>query len=141
MVYDDLMMLKILILDDMPERHAFFERCAAEHNRVHVSTADQFFEAVEAADEPFDVIFLDHDLGDNPKVEATKSYGMYNTRTLDGSDCAYWLASSMKHKVGRVVVHSINPSGAKRMVDILNDRGVRAVWTPFYQMLTRFDSL
>jgi PleD family two-component response regulator len=125
---------RILILDDMEERHAHFKRELAGQVVFHAYTAQEFFDTVEQH-APFDEIYLDHDLGDNPKIDPTRIAGMYGDQTMNGHDCAYWLGTNHPDKVKQVIVHSINSARAPAMVATLKDKGVPAKWIPFFQMI------
>jgi len=90
---------------------------------MEITSCLRFSEAVEAVQaNQFDVIFLDHDLGDlvsDPDME----YGMYSSRALNGADFADWLArhfSDIEDKPD-VIIISVNPAGVTRMMPALKD--------------------
>ena len=82
------------------------------HTLVHV---DQAAKAIDAMDdsighnEPFDVIFLDHDLGLQQFVSETDR----NT----GSEVVRWLVANATETLRRslIIVHSHNPPAAENM--------------------------
>jgi len=97
--------MKILILDDDISRvQEFHTRTGLQIN--HVKTVTDF---INAMDDTYDVIFLDHDLGDDH---------LYGT----GADAAKWLAHN---KIGTgdylitVIIWSMNPVGVSNMVSHL----------------------
>ena len=108
--------MRILVLDDVPERHtAFAERLLGEevsHVYVHQSAV-----AVLKVEPAFDRVYLDHDLG----TEATG----YDTAKF----IAFELPKGQRPKL--VVVHTNNPIGGDRMLKILQDGGVDTEHQPF----------
>ena len=108
--------MRVLILDDAPERHmAFAERLLGEevtHVYLHESAV-----AVLKVEFSFDRVYLDHDLG----------------TTATGYDTAKFIAVELpKEKRPRlVVVHTNNPIGGDRMLRILQDGGVVTEHQPF----------
>jgi len=108
--------MRILILDDDPDRHEWFEKAFSGKD---ITKAYTYEEAVSALDsgKKYDVVFLDHDLG---SVE-------------NGVDVATHIAKSIpEHSIPELVwIHSMNPVGARRMEDVLKDRGIRFCRTPF----------
>ena len=123
---------RILVLDDLEERHNRFDQILKNHEVVHVWTADDFFVACERQG-PFHLICLDHDLGDNPEIEPTRIAGMYNNSELTGHDCTWWLTQNKWLAPKKILIHSVNPAGATRMLNTFNaglpDVFVR--WIPF----------
>lgn len=109
-------MSRLLILDDDLVRHEFFRAAHARHDRVHALTSAEAIDALSLGAR-FDVALLDHDLGPG---DAT------------GEDVARYIAAMpVGHRPLKVIVHSWNPAGAQRMVDILRDAGVPAGAKPF----------
>lgn len=108
--------MRVLILDDAPERHfAFAERLFGEevtHVYRHESAVAVF--NVELA---FDRVYLDHDLG----------------TTATGYDTAKFIALELPkiQQPRLVVVHTNNPIGGERMLRILQDGGVPTKHEPF----------
>jgi CheY-like chemotaxis protein len=100
--------MKVLVLDDEPYRHQIFQE--------HLSTEDVRYawtavEAVQALlSERFDLVLLDHDLAlDDPG---------------DGFEVAQALVETPNRET-IVIVHSDNPYGAHRMLQVL--RNARSV--------------
>lgn len=115
--------MRVLVLDDDEIRHKVF---AAKFKGVQVTHAYNVEDAVNALnrDEVFDLVHLDHDLEDFHyipyKVEMT------------GMDVARFISRMDKDKQPkRVVVHSWNTAAAPRMVNVLRDAGIPAVWELF----------
>jgi CheY-like chemotaxis protein len=130
--------MKILILDDQPERHEGFIRIFAErkHELTHAWTYQQAIKAMKA--DKFGMACLDHDLGDRafdegPEV-TIKSFnfdltyspdfvndGMYNAsrRYLDGRDVVEWMVQNEFRCPPKVLIHSHNPDGARVMAERL----------------------
>lgn len=107
--------MRVFILEDDPSRIRRFQRALAGNN---VTMTDNVPDAISKYDGPYDVVCLDHDLGGQVFVPSEHP----NT----GYAFAKWLADS--DKKSPVIVHSMNPPGAERMVQRL---GSRAVWEPF----------
>lgn len=77
-----------------------------------VRTAQDF--AIVVKREPtFDIMSLDHDLGETSRT----GYG--RPPSLDGTWVADWLVRNMEKMPKRVFIHSSNPVGAERMFKIL----------------------
>lgn len=118
---------RILILDDLEIRHSKLASTFFDYDRCHVYTAEGAMEALMEGG--WDVVFLDHDLGDNPAIAPSMdfSYGYGGTpRALDGSDVAAFIVRNVPEDKwpGQVILHSVNTVGAQRMFDILSDAGV-----------------
>jgi len=106
----------ILILEDDPERIKWFRKRFENHNiRIHDNVEMAIKEAVYMNSwRQFDLLFLDHDLGNFPKGG-------------DGIEFVKWLcafkANSEEGKAmnPKIIVHSHNPVGADRMASMLED--------------------
>jgi DNA-binding response OmpR family regulator len=96
--------MKVLVLDDEPHRHQIFREHLSAEDVRYVWTA---VEAVQALlSEHFDLVLLDHDLGlDDPG---------------DGCDVAQSLVETPNSEA-IVIVHSDNPYGAHRMLQVLRN--------------------
>lgn len=116
--------MKILFLDDDTTRHKSFIR-----NRIGMDiTAVRSYEAAcQALSETlFDVAYLDHDLSEMAAA------GMPASDEKTGTHVAEFIASLPEDKrPKRVVIHSFNDYGRKRMWGILRDAGVEASIEPF----------
>lgn len=120
--------MKILFLDDMSQRHDLFEDYAKGVNAtiVHVFSAKSAIKALEASG-PFDVAFLDHDLGDTQF--APTQFAPSDEKS--GYAVAQWIAAHPESIKDHVIIHSYNPAGAKNMVMALIDSPFDVVAIPF----------
>lgn len=98
---------RVLFLDDCEHRQARF-RSNCPSAKI-VATAKEAIDALESTDE-FDVVFLDHDLGGEVYCDSD--------REDTGMEVARWLAAN-SCSVKEVVVHTLNPGAAVRMVGLL----------------------
>ena len=130
-------MKRVLVLDDMQERHDVLGRMlrARGHEVVAVYS---YAEAVEALKGPrFDEMYLDHDLEDFAIVELDTAHGIAIARPnkapeFTGADVAEAIAAMPAEKhPEHVVIHSWNPEGARRMWIILQRQGIQAVRQAF----------
>lgn len=135
--------MKILILDDQPERHEGFIKIFSRggpnsHKLTHAWTYDQCIEALK--NNHFDMICLDHDLGDMTLVPddviitspnfsltyrpSTAPGGMYSSseKYLDGRDVCRWIVENLKEP-NYFLIHSWNESAAREMEKTLLDAG------------------
>ena len=94
--------MRILFLDDVRQ---------APPGWVLARTVEDFCK--KAADHKWDVMSLDHDLGD------TNCTGYGRAPTFDGAWVADWLVRNMDMMPSLVLIHSSNPVGAGRMHKIL----------------------
>lgn len=106
----------VLILDDEQGRHDVFDVWLEEHAVKHaysVQSAVAFMFNTK-----FDVVFLDHDLGEGRPT---------------GYEIAKWMATEMSKTKwpGLVVIHSLNPFGAERMHSTLREAGFNVQKVPF----------
>jgi len=101
---------RVLVLDDNADRLQWFRDRLPTVDCVEAS--DHAIAAISIADPPYDVIFLDHDLG---KIDT-------------GMEVASHLASS-GYMGDSVVIHSWNPDGARNMKNELEN----AVVVPYGQ--------
>ena len=100
--------LTILVLEDEAYRRELIEPLLDGHCIYWAATADEALGILER--KRFDLILLDHDL-------SAKTCGCQIASRLAKRDC-------LNHKA-KVVVHSINPSGIKRMMRLLNNLATR----------------
>jgi hypothetical protein len=123
--------MKILILDDNSYRHMEFAHRFADDDRTHCHTYHQAIEALN--NDFFDVIFLDHDLGDFHDADKYEGYDG-KLKEYTGLDVAVYIAKDFGKYLNekpRIVVHSVNPVGAPVMRSVLQDAGFDVVWDPF----------
>jgi CheY-like chemotaxis protein len=112
--------MKILILEDNPERHKAFR-----HNLVGavlkiVTTVEECIHALKT--DMWDALFLDHDLGGEAFVDPSEKETGYHV--------AKWLEDNPDRKPSTIIIHSLNYSGAARMKMCLPDAVVSpGAWT------------
>ena len=120
------MSLRVLFLDDDPDRHTEFRRTVRDNIEVvYVWNVQQAKEALDGS--AFDAAFLDHDLSD---FASPDMYG-YSDAELTGQHVARHIALMPEDKIPDITIHSWNPDGAKRMKEILADAGIRCRLKPF----------
>lgn len=108
--------MRIFVLDDMESRiESFVKWYGHKHELVVAKDADEAI-TILSKDLAFDVLFLDHDLGDRIFVDVKDE----NT----GSRVAKFLSD--KKVEGMIIVHSWNPVGAKNMLAYLS----KAIYIP-----------
>lgn len=107
--------MKIFILEDDPNRIALFREWFLGHDlRIYDTVATGLPALLEGG--PWDMIFLDHDLGGEVYVTTdTPNTGSAFVSHLD----ADWI----RHCRALIVVHSYNPVGASLMFDRLEAMG------------------
>ena len=119
-------MKNILILEDNEFRINAFKKQFIGNPPVFVKTAKDAIEQLNKGN--WDVLFLDHDLGDEVYVAPEEE----NT----GSGVARWLEKH-KDKIPRlVIIHSLNPTGQEYIKAILKE----AIIMPFAWIILKDDS-
>jgi CheY-like chemotaxis protein len=118
---------RILIVEDDETRCVWFQEKFARHEIDLTCDVAQAFEWLAARD--YEIILLDHDLveehyfSDEPDDERT------------GYAVANWLAAHPeRHRKALIVIHSLNYSGAQRMLDKLGEAGLEAEHIPFHYL-------
>jgi len=113
--------VKILILDDKPERQAEFRSHApADSVVVFAQTPAEAIALLEQQD--WDLVFLEHDLGG----------GLFLAENdpRSGQRVAEWLASHPERMPKRTVLHSPNDEGRSRMHLVLPEAiSLSHAWT------------
>jgi CheY-like chemotaxis protein len=108
--------LKILILEDMANRIDIFKKKLKGHDLYFFDEADDAIEALRLMNEkPWDMIFLDHDLGQEMFVPSSH----HNT----GYTVAKFIAEN-DVKFNQIIIHSMNPAGAQNMKSVLKKADV-----------------
>lgn len=98
--------MNILLLDDNAHRIAFFQNGMKPHKVTVCRHARAAIKALK--DRPFDIIFLDHDLEDEPADPDSENCG---------SEVARFIA---EHEIaGRIILHTENRVGREAMEAIL----------------------
>lgn len=107
--------VNVLFLDDDDSRFFYFKEAIAHSgikcNVIHVDNARECIQHLR--DRVFDMMFLDHDLGNRTYVSENDPE--------TGSEVARWIQSNPDHKNYGIpcFVHSFNPAGAKYMVEAI----------------------
>lgn len=120
--------MKILILDDDDVRHEYYtEKYAGAR---HTWTFWEFVADLDRGS-PWDLIHLDHDLGDLVTGD-TYIDGWGKTREFNGQHAAQKICELSDDRLPKqVIIQSVNPEGAKAMRQMLLRRGIPTVWQPF----------
>lgn len=112
--------MRILILDDQKARHDRFAIRLQDQEVTHAYLFSEFTAALNGP--PFDVVYLDHDLGDAINQERYPT--MYGSRDYDGRDAAEAIAAlPVESRPRTIVIHSWNAYGASAMHVILTRAG------------------
>lgn len=114
--------LQTLFLDDCPNRTKLFK--SKYPHATTVETATKCIEVLQQYDK-IDELYLDHDLGGMMMVDSD--------REDCGMEVVRWLVDNKKD-INHIVVHSLNPVGAKQMVLALKDAGYRAIKLNFLRL-------
>lgn len=102
-------MSKILILDDDQNRLNIFKRNLIGHILTTTSTAQAAIDQLNI-NNPFDYVFLDHDLGGEGFVQSGPGTGY---------EVALWLSNHPEKKPEHIIIHSFNPIGSQKMSSVL----------------------
>jgi CheY-like chemotaxis protein len=100
--------LKILVLDDDQNRLDQFKQRLIGHVVCCVKTAPETIQKLSG--EPWEVLFLDHDLGGT-------TYASSGPGT--GYEVAKWLSEHKDHKPNQIIIHSFNAPGSRNMKSVL----------------------
>jgi len=114
--------MKILVLEDDLKRVEQFEKRLSRVMKAETKFVDNADDCIYALkNETYDLIFLDHDLGGKIFVDENNK----NT----GSEVARWIEQNPLQEWQTVIVHSLNPIGAKYMIDAIdNATHIPFVW-------------
>jgi CheY-like chemotaxis protein len=108
--------MKILILDDDQTRHLLLSDQYRDMEQAHVTTAAKAIAAVRS--ERFDVVTLDHDLGD----------WQHNTT---GTDVVRAIVSlPAEARPARVIMHTGSSRDGLRCLEMLRAAGIPSAWEP-----------
>ncbi len=97
--------LRVLIVEDTPERQDILQKLFRDHAWVLVHTADRAVRLLENF--PFDLIALDYNIAGNDTGEVI-------AKCISGS----------KNRKAHVIIHSMNPTGRARMSAFLPDADI-----------------
>jgi hypothetical protein len=123
--------MKILILDDDKFRHEFFKKA---YDGSEVRSAYTYTEFLQLLLDysPWDLIHLDHDLGDLIGEADTYVDGWGKTREFNGQHASLRICELDDDKLPkRIIIQSVNPEGARAMLSNLTRRNIPTVWEPF----------
>lgn len=122
--------MKILILDDDDVRHEVYSLSYKEHDVRHARSYFEFLSQLRTGS-PWDLIHLDHDLGDLYTGD-TYVDGWGSSREYNGQHAARDICQLSDDLLpSEVIIQSVNPDGAKAMMQMLKRRGVPVDWQPF----------
>jgi CheY-like chemotaxis protein len=129
------MTLKILILEDDPQRITTFHAKLSRHTLVFTDTAADAIAWIQReaeAGQAFDVIFLDHDLGGQAYVSQSDP----NT----GSEVVRWLTTyGGVLEQPYIIIHSMNTPAAEAMEKNLANHGFEFIYRiPFTQLISKY---
>ncbi|MDT5262474.1 MAG: Cyclic-phosphate processing Receiver domain [Acidobacteriota bacterium] len=120
---------RILIVEDDEARCAWFRERLK--NRQLDVTCDVRTAIEWLVERDYEIILLDHDLAD----EHYFSNEPDDERT--GYAVARWLADNpTTHRDAQIVIHSLNYTGAQRMLELLRGAGRDAEHIPFHYLQT-----
>lgn len=113
---------KVLILDDMEERHiAFKKKYKIDYNITSVYTAAEAIKALQ--DQKWDFVFLDHDLGGTMLVPSGKETGY---------EVAEYIANNPETIPNeKIILHSLNFDGRRNMINVLRNVNIEVLDYPF----------
>lgn len=115
--------MKILFLDDDLSRRDLFSRLV--NRRAHdVFICADAMAAMSCLQEmqPFDFVFLDHDLGGEAYVDTDHK----NT----GSEVARFIVKHLP-KIKRIIIHSVNSPASEHMYALLTSAGYMVEYIPW----------
>jgi Cyclic-phosphate processing Receiver domain len=121
--------MRILFLDDNPARHALMDKRHPDDEVVHAYTIDDYRDALVKYDH-FDVVSLDHDLNDFTELGYFSYIGDSEATGVDA--CGYLM--KFLNKVGEIIIHSSNGTGARNMMDFLDSKGVSNHWAQSWRI-------
>ena len=122
--------MRILILDDDPFRHKIYQKRYSQHEVKHAYTYGSFVRELNHGS-PWDLIHLDHDLGDHVDgdvyVDGWGDKNFYTGRHAAQKICDLKRDLFPTH----VIIQSLNPEGAKSMKLLLTAKGIFTELIPF----------
>jgi CheY-like chemotaxis protein len=116
--------MKILVLEDDPNRITLFKKWFKDHDMDMTDQADQAKMFLDA--KIYDVIFLDHDLDGRVYVDSNEK----NT----GYQVAEHMPKSL-NTTTRTIVHSHNSAGAKKMISVIGSNATHGPFGTFDQTI------
>lgn len=121
-------MSQVLILDDDPDRHKVFDKILPNCEVYHAYTDIEAIAFLEHCG-PFELVCLDHDLGDYSVGESLPLGDLAGS----GMDVAEFIALHLEREKypKKIIIHSWNSSGARRMLATLFPTGIPITAMPF----------
>lgn len=113
--------MRILVVEDDSYRIEWFQKATIGHIVDFAIDADSAIVKVHQND--YDLIFLDHDLGNRQMVSS------------DDPNTGYTVAKSLiqsRNSKAAVVIHSLNPVGALNIKRVVGDQ---AMIYPYFQLI------
>ena len=132
------MSLKVLFIDDNPQRHHTFKRnlgfAKSPYGFIEAKQVWTYDAAVAALTETvYDVVFFDYDLNDHPDLNTSYVAGVYGNTKLTGEDIALAMLQLPKERwPKRCVIHSWNVGGANILERLLEGAGILTVRREFH---------
>lgn len=127
---------KILLwLDDVrdPQKCGILEKYGIDPNSVDIRWAKSYDDFVWYINEDdyADIVCFDHDLGKDVEIKEREENGLSKRQARkrkknikNGLDCAKYFINFLhvsKAPIPKIIVHSMNPVGKKRIEDEIND--------------------
>lgn len=114
--------MKILILEDNLQR---IEKFKALYKNQELYIFNDVFPAYDAClHHTFKIMLLDHDLGGRIWVDSDED----NT----GYQFIKRLIKNQLQKTSLYYIHSMNPIGSNKMLNLLLDNGYDGIWHPYF---------
>ena len=114
--------MNILFLDDDNNRTRLARQWFMKHNLLTAETAEEAKEIL-ISNPRFDLAMLDHDLGGKVYCPSDEN---------SGYDVALFISLMNREFMPKqVIVHSFNPTGARKMVSVLSDADIPVEHIPF----------
>jgi len=111
--------MKIFVLEDNLIRQEKFKEIFKNHELIF---SDNVVDALlKLYKTEFDILMLDHDLVENNLTSYNNGYEL----------CKKMIELNLQ-KQAIVYIHSMNPSGANAMLNLLKDNGYEAQWIPYH---------
>lgn len=112
-------MMKVLVLEDNPNRMKVIRQCLIGHLHSWVTSAGEAIDSIQCG--AFDALMLDHDLGPE------NYHGKYDDNT--GMAVVDWLVlNPVPFKV--IIIHSYNTVRGREMYNRLTEAGYEAIYFP-----------
>lgn len=114
--------MKILIVEDSEERNVQFRKWLSQHDFDIATDADEGIKLLKS--KQYDVIFLDHDLGNRSGVPS------------DDPNTGYAVAKeipSSPNSNAQVIIHSMNPQGAANIMGVLQGKAFQRPFGPWIE--------